>query len=97
MKFLTLLFVLLLSGCGTILTNIEMDKPREERDSIVRQIDSRVYSGTKFDVLANSPEQGSGGNVIGLFFLIDIPLSLVVDTLILPYTLTNEPYGQTNE
>ncbi len=97
MRFISLLIVLLLSGCGTILTNIDLNKPKAERDPVVRQIDSRVYSGTRFDFLANAPDPGSGGNIIGLFFLIDIPLSLIADTLILPYTLTNEPYEQENE
>jgi len=79
-----------------MLTLSEMGKPKLEQDSIVRDIESRVYSGTKFDFLANAPSNG-GGNILGLFFLIDIPLSLVADTIMLPYTLTYEPPEQPNE
>jgi len=51
-----------------------------------RSIKSKVYSGNVFAVKAQVAPAGSGGNIGGLIFLIDLPLSIVADTLILPYT-----------
>ena len=45
-----------------------------------------IYSGTKF----NSNCLCEGGGNFALYCLIDFPLSLVVDTILLPYTVYSE-------
>jgi uncharacterized protein YceK len=73
------------SGCGTILM-------RTDHDDVM----SPLYLGTRFDggFVAFSPttpfnDDKEDDRVIGMFplALIDLPLSLVADTLLLPLTI----------
>jgi len=83
--------LLFLTGCGTVITQHEMkDGTPMEGPFKGQEINSKVYSGTVFDVLAQITPPGSGGNIGGLIFLIDLPLSLAADTVVLPYTLYYE-------
>ncbi|MBN50779.1 MAG: hypothetical protein CMN85_14695 [Spongiibacteraceae bacterium] len=53
----------------------------------------RIYSGTILDFYVVGKDLPRGGQ-IGAFLFWDIPLSLVADTVILPYTLyTQIRYG----
>jgi uncharacterized protein YceK len=82
-----LLFSVLLAGCASTYTlTYEAYDPEatvcSDRFSI-----PRVYSGTVFDFFCLSAENAA------FFCLIDMPMSLVVDTIVLPYT----SYRQYNE
>ncbi|MDH5732065.1 MAG: YceK/YidQ family lipoprotein [Gammaproteobacteria bacterium] len=54
----------------------------------------RIYSGTIFDSRCIYHPDKAGANNMELFCLIDLPLSILLDTLILPYTIyTQIRYG----
>jgi uncharacterized protein YceK len=80
------LAVFTLCGCGTIGTRL-YDDPAKSGD----YHGSKVYSGVKGDIEAldrmiNS-KVASDREAPFLFFLLDIPFSFVVDTLLLPITI----------
>lgn len=89
---LALLGTLLLggSGCGTVL-NFHAGMQNGER--------CMIYGGVRLDavVIANmfSGEDVHGVGVfwLGLLYLVDLPLSLVADTITLPVTLFIEVLG----
>jgi uncharacterized protein YceK len=78
-----------LSGCGTAMTVFQGDA--DAASSLRKQKTNcqsipRVYSGLAYDFCAlNAPPDPSGFLVP--FVLLDLPLSGVLDTLSLPYTL----------
>jgi uncharacterized protein YceK len=70
-----------LEGCGTIVTTLiapNMEPHNSEMDDLLW-----VYSGTKFSYSCTM----SPPNNVNFFCAIDLPLSLVADTLILPVTM----------
>ena len=82
------------AGCGTIVTR-RMSNPDWE---------TTVYSGTRLDAVVVcasviAPFSGDEGAIAFLalpFGLVDLPLSLVVDTVLLPLTLSEE-FGNQRE
>jgi uncharacterized protein YceK len=84
-----------LFGCGTFKTIVPEDNhvfiSHGGKESYCKTI-PRIYSGICFDACklygepSHSPNLGSTLNGIPLF-LIDIPLSFVTDTIVLPYTV----------
>ena len=83
--------ILLCTSCSTIITQYEISKHGEIENPVSEgKIKSKIYSGTVFNIKAQATPEGGGGNIGGLFCLIDLPLSLVADTIILPYTVTYE-------
>ena len=90
-KVISICILLFLTGCGTMITQYEMKDGTPMKGPFEGQeIKSKLYSGTVFDVQAQITPPGSGGNIGGLIFLIDLPLSLVADSVIFPYTLYYE-------
>lgn len=71
-----------LNGCGTMMTlSMEEEKIVDPCKTL-----PRAYSGTVFDSRMIYHPEHTGSNNAEFFFLIDLPLSLVLDTLVLPYT-----------
>lgn len=75
-KLIAIFLSIFLSGCGTLATRMLSDTYAEEDVP-----DVRIYSGTVFDVACLSADN------VGFFCLLDLPLSLAVDTLFLPITI----------
>ena|SRR5204863_9568734 len=81
---LTLLLLIGPTGCGTVASHV---LPPSERPTGV----SGVYRGTKYDsfmlsVMAESREAAGGyGDPFEPFVICDLPLSVVADTLLLPF------------
>lgn len=70
--------VFLLSGCSTLITQVN----DHSKDKIFYGFFvPRVYSGTVVDA------HGITADNLGLFALIDLPLSFALDTVLLPYTI----------
>lgn len=92
MRFV-IIIVMLLQGCSTTWT--QMGGHNKIDDGNYRSLChpekglSPIYSGTKFNSLCIYE---NWDNVL-LFCVIDIPLSLVADTAILPYTVFSELSG----
>ena len=79
-----------LCGCATIysLSSDRMEGEMHEDTSHPRSL-PRLYSGVVVDgycVGQSFSEGREAAGQIGFFCLLDVPLSLVVDTLVLPYT-----------
>ena len=91
--------IILLSACGTISTvpktNSDVRSSLVKKDTKCSSI-SRVYSGVAYDFCTLHPEPNRSIylnelNVIMLYFYgVDMALSAVSDTLILPYTLVQQ-------
>ncbi|AZF24681.1 YceK/YidQ family lipoprotein [Pseudomonas sp. R2-60-08W] len=84
---------LLLGGCGTATTVLRGDDVtvRELRGKKTYcQSVSRIYSGVAYDLcVLHGPLNSAGGlSLNGIpWAILDVPLSGVLDTLVLPYTL----------
>ncbi|MCK1794029.1 YceK/YidQ family lipoprotein [Pseudomonas violetae] len=82
-------FSFALSGCGTAMTVLQGDADatrnlRKQKTNC--QSIPRVYSGLAYDFcVLNAPPDPSGFLVP--FLLLDLPLSGVLDTVSLPYTI----------
>lgn len=83
---------IVLPGCGTIITTgvmpfyMKFDHPSAQEKEEWENL-SWIYSGTHFSYKCVwHPEYSATANV-ELFCLIDLPLSLAADTLILPVTI----------
>ncbi len=84
---------LIVAGCGTATTLLRGD------DVTVRQLNgkktycqsvSRIYSGVAYDlcVLHGPPNSAGGLSLNGIpWVILDAPVSAVLDTLVLPYTI----------
>ena len=72
-------------GCATAISlSIAEEQTKFGSDCNV----PRVYSGSDVDICGLTAEN------LGLFALIDLPLSFVVDTILLPYTIySQQKYG----
>ena len=95
---LVIVLVLVIPGCGTMQTlnptNDHVEISHRGKKSYCKKI-FRVYSGTNYQVCKLNGEpsyaENLGSNVGGVpFFIIDIPLSFVMDTIVLPYTVTRQ-------
>ena len=80
-----------LQGCATYLTNT-IDPGQMAIDACQNKCDflPHIYSGTVMDFCGGT---ASGGGQGGGMMLMDLPLSFIADTVILPYTA----YKQINE
>ena len=77
--------ITLLSGCSTIVTQVDGHKD----DIFVCHAEkgvSTIYSGTQFNAKCLYENHDN----VAFFCLIDFPLSLISDTVILPYTIYSE-------
>ncbi|MBL4846574.1 MAG: YceK/YidQ family lipoprotein [Planctomycetes bacterium] len=80
--------VFTLPGCGTLIDTLGDDRRRDAQTfTRVRTGRVRIYGGMRYD-LEILAEAGAGWMLA--LYAIDIPLSLVVDTLLLPFTI---PYN----
>jgi uncharacterized protein YceK len=73
--------MLLISGCATL------SETFEERSHCGN---SRIYCGTRVDAIMIAMATDEGAGVLRAFWpiaLIDLPFSIVADTLLLPYTM----------
>jgi uncharacterized protein YceK len=96
-RILLLSTVILLHGCGTLQTLNPRDNHVEISISGMKShcgTIPRIYSGTCFDAckFIGEPKYEPGSVAIsGLpLFIFDIPLSFIMDTLVLPYTFTRQ-------
>jgi uncharacterized protein YceK len=79
---ISVVLLCVISSCGTIVTHLNP----EYATDYYNPVSPRVYSGVVFDYRCfHHPEQ-PGTNNLELFCLISMPISLVLDTLFLPYT-----------
>ncbi len=85
--------VLLLGGCGTVTTVLRDDgvAVRElKAKKTYCQTVPRIYSGVAYDlcVLHGPPNSAGGLALNGIpWAIVDVPVSAVLDTLVLPYTI----------
>ena len=84
---------LLLGGCGTVTTVLRDDRiavqELKARKTYCQTV-PRVYSGVAYDLcVLHAPPNSAGGLVLdGIpWAFIDVPVSAVLDTLVLPYTI----------
>ena len=68
-----------MTSCASIYTQIAGHSDSE--DICGDQGVSQIYSGTQFDF------EGLGYDNAAFFCLIDLPMSMIIDTVILPYTV----------
>jgi uncharacterized protein YceK len=75
------LVIALQSGCGTISTFA--GSPSERR--------APIYGGSRTDLsgLSGCWDKCSGGPLVAPFILLDLPVSFVADTLLLPFILAD--------
>ena len=74
-RLLALLLPLLLQGCASLIATVD-NKPGD-----------KVYAGTRFDAELICEIGASPAGILGLFSLADLPFSLALDTVLLPYTV----------
>ncbi|UOB24548.1 YceK/YidQ family lipoprotein [Pseudomonas orientalis] len=94
MKLLTVVWMAsLMLGCGTVTTVMREDAVTVralKADKTYCQSVPRIYSGVTYNLcVLHAPPNTGGGlavNSVPLTF-IDVPLSGVLDTLLLPYTV----------
>ncbi|NOT19800.1 MAG: YceK/YidQ family lipoprotein [Sideroxydans sp.] len=80
-KYLLITLVFVLTGCGTLITQThESECPADTCFPTLR-----MYSGTYLDACAVVKDVPRGGQIGAMLFW-DLPFSLAVDTVILPYT-----------
>lgn len=80
-------------GCGTVTTVLRGDgvtvRELKEKKTYCQTV-PRVYSGVAYDlcVLHGPPNSAGGFSLSGIpWAVLDVPVSGVLDTLILPYTI----------
>ena len=86
--------IALLYGCGTITTVAQNDyqissklrKAKTRCETI-----PRVYSGVAFDLcMVHSDSTNMGRHLLYGFYLFDIIPSVIVDTIVIPYTIHSQ-------
>lgn len=85
----------ILSGCGTASSVLQMDadvaRDLRKQKTYCQSI-PRIYSGLAFDFcVLHAPPDPTG--VLLPFVLLDLPLSGVLDTVVLPYTVYQQVSG----
>lgn len=85
--------VLVQGGCGTVTTVLREDNATvhalKAKKTYCQSV-PRIYSGVAYDlcVLHGPPNSGSGVSLNDVpWAFIDVPISGVLDTLVLPYTI----------
>ena len=82
------------TGCGTIVSQVIGDGYRDPPHKTL----PRAYSGAVLDFRTFYHPHYSEPNNLEFFFFIDLPMSLVLDTIILPYTgyrqITDGSFGE---
>jgi uncharacterized protein YceK len=78
--------LLLSSGCGTLITQVDgpLFAPGEKSFNWDREIVSPIYSGTRLSF------GGARRSEIKFVWIIDLPLSFVADTAILPLSILQD-------
>jgi uncharacterized protein YceK len=96
-RILLFMIVILLHGCGTLQTLRPAENHVEISVSGMKsscETIPRVYSGTCFGVCKFFGDAKYKTGSIGIgglpLFIFDIPLSFIMDTLVLPYTLIRQ-------
>lgn len=95
--WLCALCALLCTGCVSLQATFDHKSKEIEPVDMTR----KVYIGTRLDAwVVTSPfskqfwtEETGGGDVFWFFFLfsiVDLPLSMVMDTVLLPYTIPHD-------
>lgn len=92
--------MLMLSGCGTLVTQFDEEERYTFPGSRQRTI-PQIYSGTAANLVftkdilfqttgTEGEEQKSECLFFPFYLIVDLPLSLVGDTLLLPYTIPKQ-------
>jgi uncharacterized protein YceK len=95
-----LCLILMLAGCGTLITQFDETERYTFPGSRQRTI-PQIYSGTAANVVfakdiifettgAKGDEQAAECCFSPFYLIVDIPLSLAADTLLLPYTIPKQ-------
>lgn len=85
---LSITFIFTLSGCASIYTQTHDAYVDAGVDCSDSKTIPNIYSGTVFDLFCLPAENA------GFFCLVDLPLSFVIDTVIIPYTIYKQTqYG----
>lgn len=80
------------TSCATVFTRVPQSRPAGRSTPFAHYLDHAAYRGVIFDAThIFAPE------VIGYFCLIDLPLSLIGDTICLPYDLYEWSQRETKE
>ncbi|AZE87211.1 YceK/YidQ family lipoprotein [Pseudomonas orientalis] len=94
LKLLVLAWIAsMMLGCGTVTTVLREDAVTVralKADKTYCQSVPRIYSGVAYDLcVLHAPPNSGGGLAVNSvpWTFIDVPLSGVMDTLLLPYTL----------
>jgi uncharacterized protein YceK len=77
--------ILALTGCGTVINHIGAGD-REPQFNPKYDPDGRPYGGVRWDLKPWSAHDETGGTI----FIVDVPFSLVGDTVMLPYDIYRE-------
>jgi len=90
-----LIFLAMFGGCGTIKSISSSDKEiQEEMVRIKSDCESlpRVYSGVAYDFCFLASHRASGGRPFRFTFTgpYDMPMSAILDTVFLPYTIYSQ-------
>ncbi len=86
---LTAFVTLACTGCGTIITRFVSPNWSPPDPKL-----SRIYSGTQFDFRCFLKPTMHETQGIGGFCLVDVPFSIIADTVILPLTIYEQiKYG----
>lgn len=80
--YLSIAVILQITGCGTVFTQYSGN---EAADPEHFPVIPRMYSGTYFDF--SCAFHSGPPNNIELFCFVDLPMSIALDTVILPYSL----------
>ena len=87
---LALVMAFALSGCGTLFDTLGEKKKRGQQRGLSHELSGgklRIYGGLRWDIEILA--EAKAGWLL-LLFVIDIPVSAAVDTLLLPLTI---PYN----
>jgi uncharacterized protein YceK len=87
---LTLILAAALSGCGTLFDTLGEERRgrRRGRDGITTKLyggEIRIYGGVRWDI--ERIVEAKAGWLLAVFAL-DAPISLALDTVLLPFTIT---------
>jgi len=77
-----LALVIAASGCSAV-RNVGGDLPGD--------VVPRIYGGVRWD--AYQVWENDGCHTFALFGIVDFPFSLVLDTVVLPFTIVTEVFG----
>ena len=98
MRFLTtIVLITLVSGCSSFSTQLSKSQNFAKSVYLAEPI-PEVFGGIRLNAEMAAQSLDSEAGLFGLVYvLIDTPLSLIADTVLLPYTLTKGSDGAQNE